>query len=171
MGLPSKIWDSGWGAIFLLFYSLAAVHLLFPRNLIFKSVGLAPAIIVMFLADSYSNHLINFWAGGELRRATDYVDTITGDDHFYHAASEDIRTTVDDFDRRAYQNNISILTGIIILLTAPFLGFYLHDLLGAAIGALTGLLAVQLLSRRSITQLNTLARDIAEPYKAQYENQ
>lgn len=171
MGLPSKIWESGWGAIFLLFYSLAAIHLLFPGNLIFKPVALVPTSIVMFLVDSYSNQLTDFWAGGELRRATDYVDSITGDNHFYHAASEDVRTTVDDFDRRAYQNNISILTGIIILLTAPFLGFYLQNLLGAAIGVFTGLLAVQLLSRQSITQLNTLARDIAEPYKAHYENQ
>lgn len=170
MGLQTKISDSGWGAIFLLFYSLTAIHLLFPGNLIYKSVALLPTILLMFLTDHYNTHLIDFWAGGELKYATDYVDTITDDDHFYHGASEDVRTTVDDFDRRAYQNNISILTGIIILLTAPFLGFYLADLIGATIGVLTGLLAVQWLSRRSIAQLNTLARDIAEPYKAHYEN-
>ncbi len=171
MQIPIKIWDSGWGAVFLSIYTLLAIHQIFPENHVYKSFAVLPTLLVMFLAEQYSTTLVDFWAGGELKRATEYIHTFTEDDHFYHAANENIQSSVDDFDRRAYQNNISILTGFIIAVTAPFLGFYLHDLTGAGVGFVIAICAVQWLSRRSIDQMNTLARDIAEPYKAKYENQ
>lgn len=171
MQIPTKIWDSGWGALFLTVYSLTIIHLMFSENHVYKSFAALPTIFVMFLAERYSTELIDFWAGGELYRSTEYVHTLTGEDHFYHAANENVQSSVDDFDRRAYQNNITILTGLIIAITAPFLGFYNQNLVGAIVGFVIAVLAVQLLSRRSIEQLNTLARDIAEPYKAKYENQ
>ncbi|WP_433624049.1 hypothetical protein [Halomicrococcus sp. NG-SE-24] len=171
MRIATKIWDSGWGAIFLTIYTLIGIHLVFPKNHVYKSFVVLPTILVMFLAEQYSTILVDFWAGGELKRATEYIHAFTGEDHFYHAANEDIQTSVDDFDRRAYQNNISILTGFIIAVTAPILGFYIRNLIGAVIGCVVAILALQWLCRRSIDQMNTLARDIVEPYKAKYENQ
>lgn len=171
MQIATKIWDSGWGALFLTVYSLTIIHLMFPENHVYKSFAALPTIFVMFIAERYSTELIDFWAGGELHRSTEYVETLTGEDHFYHAANENVQSSVDDFDRRAYQNNITILTGLIIAITAPVLGFYNQNIVGAIVGVVVATLAVQWLSRRSIEQLNTLARDIAEPYKAKYENQ
>jgi hypothetical protein len=125
----------------------------------------------MFLADRQNNQLVDFFAGGELRRSADQIQEITGDDDFYESASEELQNRVDDFDRRAYQQNISILGGLIIATTTPFIGVFLYGTLGLVIGLLVGLLAVQLLTRRSIQQLNRLAQNISKPYTAKYENQ
>lgn len=171
MRIATKIWDSGWGAVFLTVYTGTVLHLLIPGQPLFKILALFPTILVMFLADRYSNWLVDFFAGGELRRSTEYVEAKTGEDHFYHAAREEVQTSVDDLDRRAYQNNISILTGIVIGVTAPFIGFYQRAIIGGLFGILLACCAIHWLTKSSITQLNTLARDIREPYKAKYENQ
>ncbi|WP_042662742.1 hypothetical protein [Haloferax sp. ATB1] len=171
MQIATKIWDSGWGAVFLTVYTGVVIHLVTPEPLFLKTLAVLPAILVMFIADRQNNQLINFFAGGELRRSTDQIQEITGDDDFYESASEELQNRVDDFDRRAYQKNISILAGVIITVTTPFIGAYLRGTLGLAIGLLVGLLAAQLLTRRSIQELNRLAQNISKPYTAKYENQ
>ncbi|AJF24454.1 hypothetical protein ACNO8S_20090 (plasmid) [Haloarcula sp. KBTZ06] len=171
MQIATKIWDSGWGAVFLTVYTGVAIQLVRPEPLFLKTLSVLPTILVMFLADQQNNRLINFFAGGELRRSTDQIQKITGHDDFYESASEELQNRVDDFDRRAYQKNISILAGLIIALTTPFVGFYLRGTLGLGIGLVIGLLATQLLTRRSIQELNRLAQNISEPYTAKYENQ
>jgi len=171
MRIATKIWDSGWGAIFLTVYTLGAIHLLVPDRPLFKPVAILPTILVMFIADRYNFQLIHFFAGGELQRSTEQVEEITGDNDFYESASEELQSRIDDLDRRAYQNNISLLAGIVIAGTAPFVGFYLQFWIGAGVGLVVAILAVQLLSRRSVQQLNTLAQNITEPYTAKYENQ
>lgn len=171
MRIATKIWDSGWGAIFLTIYTLGVIHLLSPDQLLFKPVAVLPTILVMFLADRYNFHLIHFFAGGELRQSTEQVEQITGDDDFYESASEELQSRIDDLDRRAYQNNISMLAGIFIAISAPFVGFYIRDVVGGLTGLIVAGLSFQLLSRRSVQQLNTLAQNITEPYTAKYENQ
>ena len=171
MRIATRIWDSGWGAIFLTIYTLLVIHFLAPHQLLLKPFALLPTILVMFIADRYNFHLIDFFAGGELQRSTEEVERITGGDDFYESASEELQSRVDDLDRRAYQNNISILSGAIIAVTVPLIGFYLGDVIGGIAGLCVAVLAVQLLSRQSIQQLNTLAQNISEPYTAKYENQ
>ena len=171
MQIPTKIWDSGWGAVFLTVYTGVVIHLVTPEPLFLKTLAVLPTILVMFLADRQNNQLIEFFAGGELRRSTDQIQEITGDDDFYESASEELQNRVDDFDRRAYQKNISILSGLIISVTTPFVGVYLRGILGLTIGLFVGLLAAQLLTRRSIQELNRLAQNISKPYTAKYENQ
>lgn len=171
MRIATRIWDSGWGAVLLTIYILIAIHLLAPNQLLLKPFALLPTILVMFIADRYNFQLIDFFAGGELQRSTEQIEEITGEDNFYEAASEELQSRVDDLDRRAYQNNISILSGAIIAVTIPFVGFYLGDIIGSIAGLGIAALAVHLLSRQSIRQLNTLAQDITEPYMAKYENQ
>jgi len=170
MRIATRIWDSGWGAILLTTYTLLVIHLLAPRQLLLKPVALLPTILVMFIADRFNFHLIHFFAGGELQRSTEQVERITGEDDFYESASKELQSRVDDLDRRAYQNNISILAGILIAVTAPIIGFYLRDVIGGIAGLGVAGLAVQLLSRQSVQQLNTLAQNISEPYTAKYEN-
>lgn len=170
MRIATKIWDSGWGAVFLTIYAAAVLHLLVPGQPLFKILALFPTILVMFLADQYSNWLVDFFAGGELRHSVEYIESKTKEEHFYHAANDELQTSVDDLDRRAYQNNISILTGIVIGLTAPLIGFHQRAIIGGAFGLVIAGCALHWLTGSSITQLNTLARDIREPYKAKYEN-
>ena len=171
MQIATKIWDSGWGAVFLTVYTGVVIHLVTPESLFLKTLAVLPTILVMFLADQQNNRLIDFFAGGELRRSTDQIQEITRDDDFYESASEELQNRVDHFDRRAYQKNISILSGLIIAVITPFLGVYLRGILGLAIGLVVGLLAAQLLTLRSIQELNRLAQNISKPYTAKYENQ
>lgn len=171
MQIATKIWDSGWGAVFLTVYTAAVIHLVTPESLFLKTLAVLPAILVMFLADQQNNRLIDFFAGGELRRSTDQIQEITRDDDFYESASEELQNRVDHFDRRAYQKNISILSGLIIAVLTPFVAIYLYGILGLTVGMLVGLLAAQLLTRRSIQELNRLAQNISKPYAAKYENQ
>lgn len=171
MRIATRIWDSGWGAILLTTYTLLVMHLLAPHQLLLKPVALVPTILVMFLADRYNFQLIDFFAGGELQRSTEQVERITGENDFYESASEELQSRVDDLDRRAYQNNISILAGVLIAATVPVVGFYLRGVIGGIAGLCIAVLAVQLLSRQSVQQLNTLAQNVSEPYTAKYENQ
>lgn len=171
MRIATRIWDSGWGAILLTTYTLLVIHLLAPHQLFLKPVALLPTILVMFIADRYNFQLTHFFAGGELQRSTEQISRITGGDDFYESASEELQSRVDDFDRRAYQNNISIIAGGLIAVTVPVIGFYLRDVIGGIAGLSISVLAVELLSRQSIQQLNTLAQNISEPYTAKYENQ
>lgn len=171
MQIATRIWDSGWGAIFLTIYAVLLIHLFAPQQPLLKSLAALPTILVMFLADRYNFQLIHFFAGDKLQHSTEQISQITGENDFYESASEDLQARIDDLDRRAYQNNISILAGILIAGTAPIVGFYTQDLVGAVIGLALAVLTVQLLGRRSVQQLNTLAQNITEPYSAKYENQ
>lgn len=171
MRIATRIWDSGWGAILLPIYTLLIIHLIAPRQLLLKPVALLPTILVMFFADRYNFQLIHFFAGGELQRSTEQIERITGEDDFYESASKELQSRIDDLDRRAYQNNISILAGILIAVTAPLIGFHLREIAGGLVGVGIAALAVQLLARRSVQQLTTLAQNITDPYTAKYENQ
>lgn len=170
MRIAAKIWDSGWGAIFLAAYVLVIIHLFAPEEYYLKSMALLPTLVVMFLADRYSFYIIHFFAGDELQRSTEEIEQTTGENHFYESASEEVQARVDDLDRRAYQNSISILAGFLIGITAPFVGFYFEGLVGGLGGLVVAVFVGQLLARRSVQQLNSLARDIKEPYAAKYEN-
>jgi len=170
MRIATKIWDSGWGAIFITIYTLMVIHLISPQQHHLKAIAILPTTLVMFIADHYSFQLIHFFAGDKLQQSTEQIERITGEQDFYESASEELQTRVDDLDRRAYQNNISILSGILIAGSVPFVGFYFQEWVGAVGGLVVAALAVQLLSRRSVRQLNTLAQNITEPYTAKYEN-
>lgn len=171
MQIATKIWNSGWGAVLLTIYAIGIIHIVTPEQHLLKAFATLPTILVMFLADRYNDWLIDFFAGGELKRSTAEINQLTGDNDFYESATEELQTRVDDFDRRAYQQNISILAGMLIAVTAPFVGFYLRNFTGAAVGLLIAALVAQLLTRRSVQQLNTLAQNISKPYTAKYENQ
>lgn len=172
MNIASKVWDSGWGAIFLTIYAIIVVNALLPDSpLWINAMGVLPTVLVMFIAEYYNEGLIDFFAGGELKRSTEEIQKLTGTDHFYEAAPEQVQTRVDKFDRLAYQQNITVLTGLIIAATAPIVGYLLYYLAGLGGGLVLSLIALQGLSRRSIQELNTLAANFTEPFKAKYENQ
>lgn len=170
MRLGTKIWESGWGAVFLTVYGFLATHLIVPKSYFLYPISLFPTLSVMFCADRFSSYLVDFFAGGELRRSTDRIHQITGEDHFYHATSEELRTTVDDFDRRAYEQNISILSGILIAVSAPGLGYVIRGEIGFVAGLAISIVALWLLCHQGIKSLKELAEQIVEPYEANYEN-
>jgi hypothetical protein len=136
-----------------------------------KAFAIVPPVLVMFLADHYNNKLVKFFAGGEVKRSTEFIEEKTGENHFYYGADSELQENVDKFDRRAYQNNISILSGLLIAVTSPFLGYHVYGPIGALVGVFLTAVAIRWLSQPAVEQLNALAKDLKEPYKANYENQ
>jgi len=171
MRIIDKISDSGWGALFLAIYSLGVAYMFIPESIALTPVGLLPALVVILLADRFNFQLIHFFAGDKLQRSTEQINQITGEQDFYESASEELQNRVDEFDRHAYRSNVSILSGSLIAITAPILGFYLGDLAFIAGGMIVAILASLLFVRHGVRQLNRLAQNITEPYQAKYENQ
>jgi hypothetical protein len=171
MNIATKIWDSGWGAVFLTIYTAIFLHLLAPDKLLLKLSIPMPAVLIMFFADRYNNRLVRFFAGGELLRSAEVIEDMTGEQDFYESADEELQSRINKLDRRAYQNNVSILAGIVIAVLTPVIGLYQEGGFGLLVGIIIAALALQLLTRRSIHQLNKLAQNLTKPYTAKYENQ
>lgn len=169
MNMSGRIWERGWGAIFLTLYSLGVIHLFLPNEHSFKVLSAVPAIFVMFVAERYSTKIIDYFAGGELRRSTDQVVASTGE-AFYEQSSEKIQRRVDDFDEKAYRENVSILSGGVIALTAPLVGYLEYSVLGLVIGFTISSLALLLLSRQGIEALNELAENVSRPFEVNHED-
>lgn len=171
MNIANKVWDSGWGAIFFTIYSIIIIHLSLPNAPPWiNAAGVIPTVLIMFIAEYYNEELIDFFAGGELKRSTEEIQELTGTNHFYESAPEQVQIRVDKFDRLTYQQHISLLVGFVIAVTSPVIGYLLYDYAGLGGGLLLSLIALQGLSRRSIQELNTLAANITEPFQAKYEN-
>lgn len=169
MRLGDKIWDGGWGAVILTVYSGLVLHGLSPEEHYLKIFALLPTILVMFTAKVYSTEIIDFFAGGELMKSTEEIAQRAGE-NFYEEADEAIQSRVDDLDQKAYRENVSILSGLVIALSAPILGFVEFSIPGLIGGILVAALAVQILSRKGVESLNELARGISRPYEAKHEN-
>lgn len=170
MRFGGKIQDGGWGALILTIYSFFVLYLASPQEPYHYLIAAVPTLSVMFMAKIFSSQLINFFAGGELKRSTEKVFQLAGED-FYEGTSEEIQSRVDDLDDRAYKENISILSGLAIGLTAPIFGYVGFSTRGGALGVVIAVLALQVLSKKGIESLNELARGISRPYEAKHENQ
>ena len=171
MRIANKIWDSGWGAVFLTLYAGGILYLLYPESPVLTMAAIVPTVVVMFVADQYNNKLVLFFAGGELQRSGDKIMSIVGEDHFFEGAPETVQNRVDRLDRRTYQQNITLLAGVVIAVTSPFIGYLQADLFGLLVGFVGSVLALVLLCRRAIRTLNDLAEGFSEPYNAKYETQ
>jgi len=45
MQIATKIWDSGWGAVFLTVYTGVVIHLVTPEPLFLKTLAVLPTIL------------------------------------------------------------------------------------------------------------------------------
>lgn len=124
----------------------------------------------MFLSYAFNNKLNDFWAGGYLKQSSEVAHRITGSNRPYRQLDSDAQEEINKFDELAHKHNTTILSGLIIGGSAPILGYYHFGWLGSVTALIITGLAVWLLTYKSIQELNREAENIAEVYKAKYEN-
>lgn len=175
MDIYSQVKNGGWGAVAIYLYSLF-VFLYWDLPLVTADrVALAaaavPALLVMFFVVVKNDWLNGYWAGGNLKRSTERISQITGDNDFYESAPEEVKESVDDFDDLAYGHHVAIVSGIVLAVAAPITGYAAVDLRGLAVGVIVSFAFLRALSIRSYRELNRLAKELSTPYEENYENQ
>jgi hypothetical protein len=175
MSLTSQIKNGGWGALALYLYSLfVLLHWEIPlitSDRIAMASAAAPALLVMFAVVVLNHQLNEFWAGGNLMESATTIREITGGRDFYHSASAEIQSSIDDFDEKAYSHHISILSGIILAIAIPITGYFSIGWKGVVGGVVLSSLLFRTLTIRSYRELNGLATEMSTPYEENYENQ
>jgi hypothetical protein len=175
MGLASQIKNGSWGALGIYIYTLFVLLYwdtpLITSDRMALAAASIPALSVMFLVVVFNHQLNKYWAGGNLRQSAEEINQITGENDFYHSASQDIRDTIDDFDEKAYGHHVAILSGITLSILTPITGYLAFHLTGFAGGLIAALASLWGLSIRSYRELNRLAEDLSTPYVENYENQ
>jgi hypothetical protein len=172
MSIITQVTNGGWGALVLYLYSYLVVYfgnLASQRGAIVISA--IPPLLLMFLVYRFNHRLNDFWAGGNLKESTVKIQHITGDSDSYHSASEEIQSTIDEFDKKAYGHHVGILSGIALALATPLLGYLVFDEKGLIGGIVAGVVVIWGLCVRSYNELNRLASDLSIPYEEKYENQ
>lgn len=173
MGIVEQVQSGGWGAILL--WMLASGYLLFNQQQrsawALLVIAAFPALIVMFLVRVFNWRLVDFWAGGNLKRAGVKIQQITGNQDFYESAPPEVQQRVDELDDKAYGINIEIFSGILFGLIFPVGGFVEYGLFGFLGGLVAGIASVYLLGTRAVRELNREASQLATVYQSKYENQ
>lgn len=174
MDISSQIKNGGWGAVAIYLYSLFVILYwdwpLIKSDRMALAVATGPALLVMFFVVVKNDWLNDYWAGGNLKKSTQKIARITGEDDFYESASKEVKESVDDFDKLAYSHHVAIISGIVIATTAPVIGYLVHGLMGLGIGVVISLAVIHSFSIRSYQELNRLAKELSTPYEENYEN-
>ena len=171
MGIASQVLKGGWGALAIYAYAyLVLIHWDITNGRIAAVVAAIPALVVMFTVVVLNHWLNEFWVGGNLKESTDEINRITGENDSYHSASREIQETVDDFDEKAYGHHVTVISGLIVGISAPFVGLVAFGWIGALSGAFCSLVSIRALSIHSYRELNQLAKDLSTPYVENYEN-
>lgn len=175
MGITSQVKNGGWGAVAIYLYSLFIfLHWnppLVASDRIALAAAAAPALLVMFFAEVKNDWLNDYWAGGNLKRSTDRISRITGDNDFYESAPKEVKESVDNFDKLAYSHHVAIISGIMLTVTTPIIGYTIIGVRGFAVGIVVSVISLRALSIRSYRELNRLAKELSTPYEENYENQ
>ncbi|WP_408960160.1 hypothetical protein [Natrinema sp. 74] len=175
MGVRSQIKNGGWGALGVYLYSLFAflywdVPLISTDRLALAAATI-PALAVMFTVVVTNDWLNDYWAGGNLKRSTETIAKITGENDFYDSAPQEVKDSVDEFDELAYGHHVAILSGIILAVAVPVTGYVVAGNIGVILGVVTAPVLLRALSIRSYRELNRLAKQMSVPYEENYENQ
>lgn len=173
MSFAYKVRNGGWGALFLWVYVLGIllwndIKFGFQR-LVVLSIAAVPSLVVMFLVEVYIDRLNDWWAGGKLKRSTEIAHQVTNDERPYEVSDRDLQERINEFDNKAFGKHVSIIAGLLIGLSAPFVGMAMSGLTGTVVGGLLAIPTIMGLSYRSFKDLNKLADGIGEVYMKSYE--
>lgn len=174
MGIASQIKNGGWGAMWIYLYTLFVflywdIQLITSDRVALVAAGV-PAFLVMFFVRVKNDWLNEYWVGGNLKRSTEQISKITGDNDFYESASGEIKKSVDEFDELAYGHHVAIISGIVLAGVLPITGYAAGGLAGLAIGGIGSIVIFETLSLSSYRELNQLSKDLSTPYEENYEN-
>lgn len=175
MSFASKVKNGGWGAIFLWAYVLG-ILLLFDikfgyQRLVVISIAAVPSLIIMFLVEQAIDFLNDWWAGGNLKQSTEIARRVTGEKHPFEALDADTQERITNFDNKSYGKQVTIITGLLIAISAPFVGLFGYGKLGTLGGILLTSVALWGFVYRPVQELKDLASGIGEVYQQNHENQ
>lgn len=171
MSIVTQVTNGGWGALALFLYSYTVIYYgNFASQRGAVVISAVPPLLIMFTVYLFNHRLNDFWAGGNLKESTAEIQQITGENDSYHSASEEVQSTIDEFDEKAYAHHIGILSGIVLALATPLAGYLVFEEQGLIAGIFASVVFIWGLGVRSYHELNRLARDLSIPYEEKYEN-
>ncbi|PSQ19685.1 hypothetical protein BRD00_01310 [Halobacteriales archaeon QS_8_69_26] len=140
------------------------------RWVVVLSLSAIPSLLLMYAVEQSNDFLNDWWAGGTLKRSTEIAYQITGEERPYEALDTDTQERINEFDEKSYGKNVSIISGLLIALTSPFVGVLGDGLRGAVGGGVLAFLSVWFLSYRSVIELKELASGLRDVYQQTHEN-
>lgn len=172
MKLLDQIQQSGLGALFLFIYSAGILYFL-PYELsnpVYLLAAGIPAIILIFLSVIFNDWLMDLFAGETIQQAFETIDSRTGDDEFYWDADSDTQDDIDEMDKKAHQHLVTVLSGIIIAVSLPFVTYYLTGLHVAAIALVGSIIIGYLFCIRGRRNLQQVVKSSVKLYEIDNED-
>jgi hypothetical protein len=172
MGVVEQIRSGGWGAI-LLWIATCVMLLAYwqqAQRWVILMVGSFPVLCLMYIIRVFNSQLTDFWAGGNLKKSAEEIQTVTGKNDFYESAHVEVQERVNELDDKAYGKNVAIISGILLAIIIPTIAFLEYGVQGGVAGLIGSVLLIYLLGTKSVRDLNRLASQIGEVYRSKYEN-
>ncbi|MXR40086.1 hypothetical protein GRX01_01755 [Halobaculum sp. WSA2] len=166
MSTVDRIQQSGIGALILYLYSAGVLYLFVGDPTLYSLYALAaaPPVILVFLSSVFNDELMEFFVGKEIEEAFKAIDERTGDEEFYWDSDAETKESIDGMDERAHKHLVTILTGIGIALSLPFIVYYEFGALESA-GAVGGsLIVLYLFSIRELRNLRQVVKSSVKLY-------
>ncbi len=134
------------------------------------TIAAFPVLLLMLFVDVFSSRLNDYWAGGNLKQSTRRLSRFGEPDDLYFSAPPEVQEQIDYVDDLSYGKNVSILSGLLVAVSAPVVGFLHLDWVGFVAAIPVCAVAVAF-SRWAIQGLNQQALKKPKIYEAHYENQ
>lgn len=176
MSATDRIFDHGWGAIFLYLYSAFLLYWLQPllpvqtgRFIVFIGAAVPPAVVI-FLAIVFNDGLFDLFAGKTIKETFNEIDDRTGEDEFYWDADSETQDSIDDMDEKAHSHLVTILTGVFIAVSLPIAGFYYSGVKLAALALVGSILVAYVFCYRRYHDLQQVVKSSMKLYEQRDEN-
>lgn len=172
MSSLDKITNSGWGAIFVYFYSAGILMLGSSRGLISVNSGrliialyaAIPTAVFVFLTTAFNDELMEFFAGDVIEETFETINERTGDDEFYWDADPDIQESIDEMDEKAHKHLVLVLAGVAIGSSLPFVAYLFYGWLVAGVSLLGGIAVLYLFGIRGFRNLRQVIKSSEKLY-------
>ena len=165
MQLGEQIQQS-WGALFLFIYCAGLLYLSSYElsNPVYFLAASIPSAVLVFLSVVFNDGLMEFFAGDVIEESFNSINERTGDDEFYWDADQDIQDRIDRMDGKAHRHLVTILSGLLIGCSLPFVVNYLYGLMYAGLSLIGSLIVVYLFSYREYRNLRQVIKSSVKLY-------
>lgn len=172
MKILNQIQQSGWGALFLFIYSAGILYFASYElsRIIHLIVAALPALVLILLSVIYNDELMDFFAGDAIDESFAKIDERTGEDGFYYDSDQDIQDSINEMDEKAHQHLVSILSGLVIAISLPFVIYYLFGLREAALALVGSGVVAYLLSYKGRRNLQQVVKSSVKLYDTDDED-
>jgi hypothetical protein len=165
MELGKQIQQS-WGALFLFIYAAGLLYLSsfkLSNPAYFLAAGV-PSAALVFLSFIFNDGLMEFFAGGVIEERFNTIEERTGKDEFYWDADQDTQDRIDRMDRKAHRHLVTVLSGLLIGGSLPFVVNYLYGWIYAVLSLMGSVLVIYLFSYREYRNLRQVVKSSVKLY-------